>query len=179
MFKFNVVSTGQRVGNLNEEPTLRIYPEMNRFKVNNQLALGLSVKAEDSVTILYDSESNCYALHAAIPKKDKAGKVIMKEKRLSEDQKEALKAEGEPIPTEIDYVNACKLGKHLEFASSNAVLQAGLEGSDVIESTVHKVFDGSQLGLDVSSPVYVFSIDNDETIFGEDNEEEEAEEVEV
>ncbi len=143
---FKIVSTGQKVGNLNEEPKLRIFPETNRFKLNVNGAKAIGVSAGDGVTILADTDEGLYAIHKAIPKLNSKGKVVMKPVKMTEAQKEELTANGEAIPEEIDYQSSCKLGKHLEFSSGNAVAQTGVEKKLVCGQ--QEVVKGKELGID-------------------------------
>lgn len=179
MFKFKVVSTGKKTGNLSADPTLSIAFKTNRFKLNHKAAVLIGVKSGDSVTVLCDPEAKLFAVHAAIPDNDKDGNQHMKEVKLSKERKEELIKEGEEIPTEGRYVNGCKLGGHLEFASSEAVMSAGIEKNITCELAKDEtgepeVGPGEDYGINVESKVAVFSYaDAVET----DESQEEAEET--
>ena len=54
------------------------------------------------------------------------GKDVYKDIKMSLECKAELEKAGEPIPQELVYNQGCKLGKHLEFSSGNAVAQAGI-----------------------------------------------------
>ena len=168
MFKFKVVSTGQKTGNLNEDPKLRIYPEVNRFKLNLKAANLIAVNAGEAVTVLVDTDNQLIAIHKAIPKVNAEGNVMMKVKRLTNDQKAELDAKGEAYPEEIDYSDACKLSGHLEFSSGNTMYNTGLKGEAFI-CDLDSELTGEDIGNAEVSKVIVFNYSSAE---------EEAEEIE-
>lgn len=165
---FKVVSTGAKVGNINDPASVSISAKISRFRLNRNAAKEIGVTAGDSVTLLVDTEGKQLAIHKAIAKLDSKGNVVMKEKRLSKDQKEQLTEAGEAIPMEASYNNGCKLGEHSEFASSNTVVEMGLKGS--VELPLVETIDAEEIGIEYDGKVSLYSYDVDE-------EAEEAEEV--
>lgn len=174
--KFKVVSTGQRVGNLNEDPKIRIFPETNRFKLNQKAVAVIGAAAGIGVTILADVESKLLAIHKAVPKLDNKGNVLMKPVKMSEERKEELIAEGKEVPMEIDYNQACKLGKHYEFSSGNSILQIGV--TEKLVCSLSEVVKGSDIGIADVENVAIFSYGTAEVETEEEEEEEEETEEE-
>jgi len=166
-FKFKVVSTGQRVGNLTAEPMLTVTPKSNRFKLNLNASKAIDVTAESGVTVLADVESELFAIYKAEQRVDGKGEPPMtKDVKMSEERKEELTEADEPIPQEPIYVNGCKLGKHLEFGSSNAIAQTGLV--DAIDCPLTEMIDGAEIGIAEGVKVAVFSYAKDSVSISDD-----------
>lgn len=169
---FKVVSTGQRTGNLNEDPKLRIYPDANRFKLNKKACDLLGVQAGDSVTVLADTDEKLLAIHASIPKVNAKGEPMYKEVRMSKEAKEELIANGETVPTELDYQFGCKLGKHYEFASGYTIAEIGTK--DAIVCDLQETVKGEEIGVDATN-VAIFSYDSEVAAEEEEEEDEQTE----
>ena len=165
---FKIVSTGQRTGNLNEDPKLRVYPDVSRFKLNANAVKLLNCIAGESVTMLADVESKLIAIHKSLPKVNKAGNVVMKPVRLTDEQKSELLANGEDFPMEIDYSNGCKLGKHFEFSSGYTV--NAIDVKKPIVCDLQQTVKGSEIGLTDVSTVLIFDYSKETEETEEDNE---------
>jgi hypothetical protein len=173
MFKFKVVSTGQRVGNINADPQLIVNPKTNRFRLTPNAAKLIACVAGESVTVLADTDSGLFAVHVATKRLNKDGEVVMKDVKMSEERKEELKAEGEEVPTEPVYINGCKLGNHLEFGSSNAVAQTGLTDNVICEHV--ETVTGDEIGLEASIAVAIFNYKDAQVESEDENQSEETE----